>query len=494
RAQWETDMTQHGIRLRGMSASRGINVPSGRFGRLFPGIEPRRPTGVSQAAQFGAPGGLMDGGQTTLEQDNPNLPSGFTYLGQFIDHNITFDATSVLGQQVDPDAVVDFRPARLDLDNLYGCGPTVEPYLYDKQSSRTKFPVADNAVDLARSSDGTALIGDPRNDENLILAQLHLAFSKFHNKVVDGLQQNSITDVFGDFLPPGPPPPPDPSDTDIEDLLDRQSYFDELFTRAQQLVRWHYQWLIVHQFLPLTVGDVAEHVREHGPRFYRPGRRPFIPVEFAVAAFRFGHPTVRSSYLVNQNFAAPIFSADPNTPPDPRTDLRGGPVKPGQEVDWSFFFETSVTRRPQHARKTTATLATPLLDLPDSAIPGAATNALTEPLRSLAVRNLLRSETQQLPSGQDVARKVGERVLTDEELGTTGPIYLWYYLLKEAELLAHGNHLGPVGGRIVAEVLEGILHADPTSYVSAFPAWKPTLADADGQFGIVQLLRFAGVA
>ncbi|HEX9336576.1 MAG TPA: hypothetical protein VF892_11850, partial [Pseudonocardiaceae bacterium] len=109
------------------------------------------------------------------------------------------------------------------------------------------------------------------------------------------------------------------------------------------------------------------------------------------------------------------------------------------------------------------------------------------------VRNLLRSETLGLPSGQDVARKVGEEPLTDQQLDSTGPIYLWYYLLKEAQTLGHGRRMGPVGTRIVAETLIGLLDADPSSYRSAYPKWRPTLRNAHGDFGIADLLRVAGV-
>ena len=149
--------------------------------------------------------------------------------------------------------------------------------------------------------------------------------------------------------------------------------------------------------------------------------------------------------------------------------------------------------RTQQARKIIPSLNSQLLDLPVSAVPGAKEGALARPVASLVVRNLLRSEALGLPSGQDVARKVGERPLTDEELGTEGPIYLWYYILKEAEVRNGGRHLGPVGTRLVAETLIGLLDADPTSYRSVYPEWRPTLANRDGQFGIVDLLRFAGV-
>lgn len=449
------------------------------------------------AQEYGLPGGKMDAGQTTGDQANPELYAGFTYLGQFIDHTITFDPASVLGRTNEPAALTDFRPPRLDLANLYGAGPTVHPYLYDPRSHATKLATSPDGVDLARTADGTALIGDPRNDENLLLAQLHLAFVKFHNAVVDGLRANKITDAYGDVLPPKPPdePPTRQSGASLDQLLDTDNWYDSLFAKAQQLVRWHYQWIVVREFLPLIVDpEVLADVEENGPRFYTPGDRPFMPVEFSVAAFRaVGHPTVRSGYRVNNHFVGKIFPDDPDAPATPRTDLRGGPVDREHAVDFSFFFPTHPTREPQRSKKIEARLNTQLLDLPVSAVPGAKQGALARPVASLAVRNLLRSEALGLPSGQDVARKIGEIPLTDEQLDATGPSYLWYYILKEAEVHGHSARLGPVGSRIVAETLIGLLDADPGSYRSAFPRWRPTLADGLGDFGIVELLRTAAV-
>ncbi len=488
--------SMHGATSRRRTIPRGENAATGTFGRMFPTLEPRRPTGLEMARKFGLPGGLMDGGQTTDDQENPDFLAGFTYFAQFVDHDITLDATSAFDRRDDPDGLTNFRSPRLDLDSVYGSGPVVSPALYDPGSFATKLATSGDGVDLARTADGVALIGDPRNDENLILAQLQLAVIRFHNKVVDGLRAGSITDALGRTLPPKPPdePPADQPGATLDDLLDVDNYYDDVFAAAQRLVRWHYQWVVVHEFLP-SIADrkTVREVERHGPRFFHPGDRPFIPAEFAVAAYRFGHPTIRSAYRVNEDFTAKIFPDDPDAPATPRTDLRGGPVDAAHAVDWSFFFATSARRRPQLAKRIDATLNTQLLDLPVSAIPGATHGALARPVASLAVRNLLRSESQGLPSGQDVARRIGETPLTDEELGTSGPIYLWYYVLKEAEVRAGGRHLGPVGSLIVAEVLIGLLDADPTSYRSAFPAWHPTLARRDGRFGIVDLLRFAGV-
>jgi hypothetical protein len=474
----------------------GFDLPAGRFGRMFPTLTARTPTGLPMAEEFGLPGGKLDGGQTTPTEDNPSLAAGFTFFAQFIDHNITFDPTTVLGQITEATGVTDFRPPRLDLAHLYGAGPTVHPYLYDPTSHGTELATSTDGVDLARTTTATALIGDPRNDENMLLAQLHLAFIKFHNALVTDLRAGKITDVFGDPLGPKPPdePPTEQPGATIDQLLDVANYYDGAFAKAQRLARWHYQWIIVHEFLP-AVGDpaVVADVERDGPRFYRPGERAFMPVEFAVAGFRaLGHPSIRSSYQVNPTFTAKIFPDDPDAPTSPRTDLRGGPVDAAHAVDFSFFFATSPTRRPQHTKRFDATLNTQLLDLPVSAVPGAHAGALARPLASLAVRNLLRSETLGLPSGQDVARKLGHEPLSDQQLDSTGPIYLWYYLLKEALILGGGARLGPVGTRIVAETLIGMLDADPNSYRSAYPTWRPTLRNAHGDFGIVDLLRIAG--
>ena len=462
---------------------------------MFPQLAPRKATGLETALEFGAPGGLMDGGQTADDRPATDFPAGFTYLGQFIDHDLTLDVLSQLGTRDEPAHLTDNRSPRLDLDNLYGAGPVVNGQLYDG-SRQSKLALAADGADFARTPNGLALIGDPRNDENLILGQFHLAMIKFHNRVSDLLAAGEITDAFGQPLPPEPPdePPTQQPGVPLDQLLDVANYFDTLFASARQLVRWHYQWIIVNEFLPLIADPaVVDDVDEYGPRFFRPGEMPFIPVEFSVAAYRFGHATVRSAYRVNKDFTGKIFPDDPDAPATPRTDLRGGPVLPEYAVDWRYFFDVSRSTAPQNARRIQASLNTQLLDLPVSAVPGAQQGALARPVASLAVRNLLRSEALGLPSGQDVARLAGEIPLTDEELGTTGPVYLWYYILKEAETLAHGRRLGPVGSRIVAEVLIGLLNADPSSYRTVFPRWLPTLGEHEGRFEIADLLYVAGV-
>ena len=211
--------------------------------------------------------------------NNPQMTAGMTFLGQFIDHDITFDPTSSLERQVDPEQIANFRTPTLALDNVYGSGPMGSPHLYDQSSAGRgiKFLVEEipgsgspPRFDVPRNSQDTALIGDPRNDENLIVSQLHLAFLRFHNAAVDHVE----TELGMSGSPP-----------------------DEVFNEAQRIVRWHYQWILIHEFLRLTCGEpVVDDVLNNGRKFYKWRHEPFVPVEFSVGTYRFGHSQVRPSY------------------------------------------------------------------------------------------------------------------------------------------------------------------------------------------------------
>jgi hypothetical protein len=435
----------------------------------------------------------MDSGLEDGTRDSPAIAAGFTFLAQFIDHDLDFDPTSSLERQSDPAAISNFRTPAFDLDNIYGSGPSASPHLYDNTSPGTKLLVG--ATDLARSAQGTALIGDPRNDENMLVSQLQFAFLKCHNAIVDGLVAGTFNDVFG---------APAKTNTTTEDLE------NSVFLAAQQLFRWHYQWMIVHEFLPLICGsDIVQDVLRHGPRFFRPARQhePFIPVEFAVAAYRFGHPTIRSRYVINDSVTLNLFPTNPGAPTTPRTDLRGGPVDPAFAVDFSKFFDRNPASPAQRAKRIEPQLNTLLLDLPNSVLPA----FVAVPQRSLATRNLLRSESLMLPSGQDAARVLGAanvlgptelRAIANELGGKTIPlsddqlrdVYLWYYLLAESFSQYGGNRLGDTGARIVAETFIGVLNGDALSYRSMYPKWTPTLpSNIHGTFTIVDILNLAGV-
>lgn len=419
----------------------------GRFGRIFPNLPPHEPSDQF-LIELGEKGGPMDEGAGSPASDSTTIPAGFTFLGQFIDHDITLDTTSSLERQNDPTAIRNFRTPLLELDNVYGLGPEASPYLYDQENpGKLLVGTAENPHDLPRNRQNTALIGDPRNDENLIISQLHLAFLKFHNKVVDC-------------------------------LLDEKVPEEAVFEEAQRLVRWHYQWIIVHEYLPLIVGQaVVDDILYNGRQYYFWKTEPFIPVEFSVAAFRLGHSQVRNRFRVNDNLEAELFKLS-----------FFDAVSPDMVVDWSHFFHVNPHKSPQFSKKLDPKIATVLLDLPVPIVPGSE----SPERRSLAVRNLLRGKSFSLPSGQTVARAMCVKPLSQEELGFAGEAPLWFYILKEAEVQTNGETLGKVGSRLVAEVFLGLLQGDFLSYLRLDPCWQPSLPSAKpGEFTMADLLTFA---
>ena len=490
----------HGNYPRDVVPPRSTYYDAGRFGRMFgnlPPFAPDTPAVRDALLEIGRTGGIMDAGDdltvdpallitdpahSGANPDNPRMTAGMTFLGQFIDHDITFDPTSSLERQVDPEHVGNFRTPALELDSVYGPGPFVAPYLYDGRSGPGfRFLIEEcgtpGRFDLARNAQGTALVGDPRNDENLVLSQLHVAFLRFHNQACDWVA--SELGVRGDGA---------------------------VFAEAQRIVRWHYQWIVVHEFLTATCGErVVADVLERGRQFYAWRNEPFIPVEFSVAAFRYGHSQIRPSYRANFGagggppFFALLFNpaATPGSP-DP-DDLRGGCRAPRRFVDWPTFFDSGDAQVRRNKRIDT-TLSSVLFALPDSVV------ALPEPRAnpaSLAQRNLLRHLTFALPSGQRVARAMRVPTLAPADLDDLQPhglhdsTPLWFYVLREAQVMERGLRLGPVGARIVAEVLIGLLEGDRESYLVQDPDWRPFLptrsgADEGRGFEMVDLLTFAG--
>lgn len=492
-------MARHGAYPKDIVPPISTYYESGRFGRMFgklPAFASDTPRIRKVLMEIGAPDGPMDAREnpaadpkdlivdlnlSATNTNNPHLPAGMTFLGQFLDHDMTFDPTSSLERQADPEHIANFRTPSLGLDNVYGSGPGASPHLYDRDDG-DKFLLEETGTpgrqDVPRNSQMRALIGDPRNDENLIVSQLQLAFLKFHNAMVD--YARSEIGLAGGAV----------------------------FPEAQRIVRWHYQWIVVHEFLRKTCGDaVVDDVLANGRKFYKWRNEPFIPVEFAVAAYRFGHSQVRPSYRANftgnlggEPFIAMIFreAALPAGDPD---DLSGSVRAPRRFVDWRTFFDFG-DGEVKPGKKIDTTLSSALFRLPGTVVgtPDPAGNPA-----SLAQRNLLRHLTFALPSGQSVARAMQVEPLAKDRLaklapwGLDGNTPLWFYILQEAESEEGGERLGPVGGRIVAEVMLGLIEGDRTSYLSQEPGWRPFLptidpAHAHERFAMVDLLRFAGVA
>src|SRR5918992_549199 len=478
-------MTRHGQLYRSDNVPpRSLYYDRGRFGRLFPSLPPfavDRPLVRNDLLELGEPGGIMDANDqpppanplapNPNNRDNPDQTAGVTFLGQFLDHDMTFDPTSNLERQVDPEAVNNFRVPALELDSLYGSGRAASPHLYDQSSPGGIKLLVDSAApnDLPRNSQNTALIGDPRNDENLVVSQFHRAVLGFHNKVIADLKLD-----LGAGYTSG-----------------------EVFAEAQRVVRWHYQWLVIHDFLVSTVGnELVDDVLSKGPRHFKWRNDPYIPVEFSVGAYRFGHSQVRPSYRANfgtsatdpaQQFFAMIFDPAATDGNDP-ADLRGARRAPRRFIDWQTFFDFS-DGRVRRNKKLDTTLSTPLFDLMGQP-PG-------DPV-SLATRNLLRNLTMKVPSGQRVAKAMKLPVLAASDLDDLKPFELsertplWFYVLREAEVTADGEQLGPVGGRIVAEVIIGLIKGDRQSYLRQEPDWTPTYG-ADESFMTVDLLNAADV-
>lgn len=437
------------------------SVEDGKYGRMFPDL-PGLEVDEAFLLALGRSGSVMDAASRPDEldtrNDNPRIPAAFAFLGQFIAHDITADR-SMLRHHARLNELRNFRTPRLDLEYLYAAGPTGDPHLYDLDDL-DKFLLGVNDMgkqdDLSRNRQGRALVGDPRNDVHLIISQLHLAFLKFHNQVVDYLRDQGV-----------------PS--------------SDVFSEAQRLVRWHYQWIVVHEFLPLTAGEaLVDNLLNNGPQFYEYDERPFIPVEFADAAYRFGHSQVRSVYILNGSGAkGQIFPDFAGTCPVPHDRV----------VDWAYFFNVEEQRPPQASKRIDTLIAHSLIDLPRSVV---GDTDIPEQ-HSLAYRDLMRGQALDLPSGEAVSRAMDIEPLSKDELGLSklgwhGETPLWYYILKEAEVRAGGERLGDVGGRIVAEVLLGLIDGDSTSYRWAETEWRPTLPGTqEGQFTVADLLRFARV-
>jgi len=425
-----------------------------------------------------------------------NIPAGFTYFGQFVDHDITFDVSSSIDVATDAVAINNMRTPSLDLDSVYSRGPALDPFLYvfptTEPASAIKFQLGTNRnvgpggpggtagiggmqvqtdFDVPRMhnplnpalSSNTAVIGDPRNDENLIVTQFHHTILKFHNRVVD--------------------------------LLVAAGFTGDIFVEAKKMVTQHYQWAVVNDYLKRICGTTA--VNNAKASVVAPVGSAFsMPVEFAVAAYRFGHSLIRSNYWVNFNFINATlgqvfqFNRNPNLP-----------VLSNWVVDFNAFFDTGVSVPVNNkARKIDSVLSNGLESLPG----GSGIMAV------LATRNLRRGLAFGLPSGQAMASSMGITPLTNAQLisglpanevavlNLNGAVLLsktplWYYILREAAVIGGGNQLGPLGAKIVAETFIRILKRDADSYLNV-TGFTPILPSAvAGDFTVADLVIFAGV-
>jgi hypothetical protein len=473
-----------------------------RFSRLFPHLAPfaqRGPALEAALLELGRRGGLMDAKddlaagpvnlivdptKSAINRDNPNQTAGVTFFGQFLDHDFTFDLSSRLGVPAVPEESANTRTPALDLDSVYGGGPDRSPELFERRNRRVepRFRLESGGLfeDLPRTPANVAVIGDPRNDENMIISGFHAAMLMFHNKVAELLA-----------------------------VRDRREEAGEIYRRARRLVTWHYQWIVVNEFLPLLIGRrrVDRLLARRAETF--PSPVPFIPIEFQGAAYRMGHSMVRPSYRANFNgirgtdpnavgtpFFGMIFDPAGEGQADP-VDLRGFTRAARRFIGWQTFFKfDDASFRPN--KRIDTTISTALFTLPVQTIPGDQVTPV-----SLAQRNLLRHITWAIPSGQAIAADIRATPLTRSDLsdlqplGLAGSTPLWFYVLREAQLQHDGLQLGDVGADIVGRVFVAMLALDRNSYLAEDPRWRPTLpnrfGNVTGRFTIADLLAFAGV-
>ncbi|TMK70220.1 MAG: heme peroxidase [Actinobacteria bacterium] len=490
---------------RGRQLLSATAAPPFRFSRMGP-------SGVGR--QLGDPNLRKIAAAITAGASSPasGVPAGFTYLGQFIDHDLTFDKTNVmLGQNVTPAQLLQARSPSLDLDSLYGAGPQdpASAKFYESDGLHLKmgdaiaaggepaFPKHDLprvGVGSSNAAKRTALIPDPRNDENLAVAQTHLAFIRFHNRVVDTL----------------------PSSTPAA----------QKFAAARELVTKHYQWMIRTDFLPrICKQSVVTDVFGHGRKAFEVGAVPTdvptMPIEFSVAAYRLGHSMIRAAYNWNKDFDAGGGTLDYLFEFSGLSGDLGGNLKLASNwvADFRRLYDfaeagkanlTVPAAKFNRARRIDTKIANPLHDLPsgtvgDPAIPD------EDPRRNLAFRNLVRGKMVKLATGQQMVRFLKNKGITlnglsrpqirdgngGADLGTLTTNQrnalltntpLWFYVLREAEL--NNGAMRGVGGRIVAETFHRAMEGSEFSIVRD-TAFRPSLGPNNTTFRMVDLLMFA---
>jgi hypothetical protein len=412
---------------------------------------------------------IADLAQTQLDpnadaQNNVGVNSGFTYFGQFLDHDLTRDLSGPPTDFVDPTTLTNVRTFSFDLDSVYGDGPAGSPQLYEADGKRLRLQESNlNGVrDLPRNPDGSAILVEPRNDENQVISQIHVAFLKAHNRLVDsGLS----------------------------------------FTDARATLRAHYRLAIFDDFVPHTLTAVDPGlVKKLEPR------KTGTPVEFSVAAYRFGHTQVRLAYRLNGDNAdgnaangtcdnLQVFSLTA-----PAASLMGGrPLQAGRQIDWGMFFEDfdqptgCAGVQPRNiSRQIDPLISASLFRLP---IPGAEATGSNV----LAFRNMSRAHFYRLPSLQSVQKDLGLPVITPEQLnlspGFETGTPLWYGVLAESQRTEGGARLGPTGSVIVKAGFD-TARTNAVKAETGNPGTVPnaTITGPDGVMTVSDLFRFAGVA
>lgn len=465
--------------------------------------------GNANAPAAGADAPMVEPGGT----DDTLFGAWFTYWGQgFICHDISYDQVPQPTAPVNVNGITDNESPLIDCSQVYGGGPLVIPALF----KANKFVLDTNSngvLDVARNSDGSAIVADPRQDENFITISMQVAMRAFHNAIVDE--------------------------------------FNYPFAQAMELVVKHDQWITLHQWLPQMVGqDIVNGLLDGSlERFYTSGPVPeytSVPVEWSTAAMRL-HPMVRNAYAVQlQTNGTQAFPNNRNQlfngtgGQNGTGDLHGGRAL-FETIDWGNFVNELARGNFNPANGTDSFLQAykqiiPQLGASLFLMPIGQTGGLVTATGSinLAFRDLVRGFFYAIPSGQAVAEKMGYTPIDPSELlqGLPTPVDpdtvptlttgtpLWLYILYEAlassteptpngfdaylqpRKLADGStsfgpyQLGPVGGRLLADFVLRLLEIDPNGILNPANLFspEPPIAPAPGQFGFGDLAVFADVA
>lgn len=427
----------------------------------------------SQSAEelLGAFDDLVDSMRTTTVAPGP-AEAGMTFFGQFVDHDITLDATSAIGQEIDPRAIRNVRTPSLDLDCIYGDGPEASPHLYSPDHEGfLLFGREDNPLDLARNCKGTALIGDPRNDENILVSQVHGAFICLHNILMSMVESDAtVRDTVHERAAMGMR-----SELWSEPLI---APVLESFEDVRRFVRLHYQYLVMRDLLPAFVDETQLKAAMKNDPF--PANGPIMPVEFSVAAYRFGHATVQPSYQLKSGSG-----------PVDLFDMQGfGRRAPDSDIEFAQFFDINGTA--PRALPVGTEMAETLFQLPFIHAPlnFRGTETTIAQAQKLGLRNVLRDRGALLvASGQDVASHLGiaEQPIPGElkKVGIT-KTPLWFYCLQEAQ---GSGKLQGVGAAIVGSVFGRLLRQDAQSvyHMSSFKPWD---GFGTGPFTMASLMDF----
>jgi hypothetical protein len=543
--------------------SAGAAEPNERFGKycyMFEDLAKAEvgtvPFGGSESDYFGH----LDSLRKTMEEFAgqrdvlSKVPAAYTYFGQFLNHDISAPVrvTTVSNParriiEADPDLDVLLSPVRarsinvhldllrneharpMTLNSLYGGGPSDAASSSLYASDKVRFLLADafddpamlpqhrarldlngkSKFDLPRDGAAkVALIADRRNDQNLAISQLHLAFMLFHNRVAD--------DVARKFPRSG-----------------EKFQFEE----ARRIVTRHYQWCIVHDYLDRTgtsshgsfQGIVPGAKRRFANKLNKPNT---VPLEFTTAAFRFGHSMVGAFYDYNE-----VFSKDGVRPAQllelfmftSSKGMLNQVPPPGRSpqvpfhwiINWNMFLKDPPEG--SAAESINPRLAGTMLGLQEKMDD----SKMRQGLQSICARNLRRGYHRFIPSGQKLANALGlpgldsnellqgfgraqmlssgtlerfEQLITAGQFGSAMPA--WAYFLCEAQNANSGKALGPVAGAIVRETILGLLKLNKSPVIGTEqepPKWNPadnsSLRTSEGKpvDSLRRILEFAEV-